>query len=120
MERIEHKSSNIRGSHFGRRERKYQRAPIPGFVASIADGKKLIDGQICDLSTGGFQIASLPPSFNGERHTYTAVVSGRGRHYKLLAKPCWTQKDEKNSGNFGFKILDAPWEWVEFTMNEIA
>jgi hypothetical protein len=25
----------------------------------------------------------------------------------------------KNRIDMGFKIIDAPWEWVEFTMNEI-
>ena len=37
-----------------------------------------------------------------------------------LAKPCWKRTGSMTSRiDIGFKILDAPWEWVEFAMNEI-
>jgi hypothetical protein len=38
----------------------------------------------------------------------------------MLAKPCWRTKNDPNTITIGFKILDAPWEWVEFTMNQLA
>lgn len=104
----------------GLTKRKYRRAGITGFVGDLADGKNIYSGHITDFSLGGFRVSDLPPSFSAERHTYTAILSGGGRHYRVLAKPCWkNQGSLANRIDIGFKILDAPWEWVEFAMNEI-
>lgn len=104
----------------GRVKRKYRRAGMAGFVGDVADGKSIYSGYVRDISVGGFKIADLPQSFSAVRHTYTAIISGGGKHYRVLAKPCWQRSaDMKNRIDIGFKIIDAPWEWVEFTMNEI-
>ena len=103
----------------GQRKRKYRRTWIPGFIGDLVDGQKIIGGMIENISTGGFEMANLPKSFTAEKHTYTVVLSGAGRHYKMLAKPCWSKKNGGENINFGFKILDAPWEWVAFTLQEI-
>jgi len=92
---------------------------IQGFVANLADGDRLIDGNVENISTGGFQVTDLPKSFGGKNHTYTAVLSGGGKHYKMLAKPCWQKQQGENKIHFGFKILDASWEWVDFTLHGI-
>lgn len=119
MNPVEIKNNKGHGLQFGQLKRKYCRARIPGFIVDLADGKKIIGGIVETLSTGGFEITNLPKSFAAEKHTYTAVLSGGGKHYKMLAKPCWKKEKGKNYLNIGFKILDAPWKWVEFTMNEI-
>lgn len=104
----------------GRVKRKYRRAGMAGFVGDVADGKSIYSGFVSDISVGGFKIADLPQSFSAKRHTYTAILSGGGKHYRVLAKPCWQRSAAaKNRIDIGFKIIDAPWEWVEFTMNEI-
>ncbi len=108
------------GFRFGQMKRKYRRAGLSGFVGDLADGKLVVGGNIEDISTGGFKITDIPNSFAAEKHTYTAILSGGWKHYRLLAKPCWKrQAAGKGSVEIGFKILDAPWDWVEFTMNEI-
>ncbi len=104
----------------GRVKRKYRRAGMAGFVGDVADGKSIYSGYVSDISVGGFKIADLPLSFSAERHTYTAILSGGGKHYLVLAKPCWQRSAAMKSRiDIGFKIIDAPWEWVEFTMNKI-
>lgn len=104
----------------GRVKRKYRRAGMAGFVGDVADGKNIYSGYVSDVSVGGFKIADLPLSFSAKRHTYTTILSGGGKHYRVLAKPCWQRGAAmKNRIDMGFKIIDAPWEWVEFTMNEI-
>lgn len=103
----------------GQRKRKYRRARISGFIGDLVDGQKIIGGLIENISTGGFEMSNLPKSFIAEKSTYTTVLSGAGRHYKMLAKPCWSKKNGGENINIGFKILDAPWEWVEFTLQEI-
>ncbi len=93
---------------------------MPGFVGDLADGKLVISANIEDISIGGFKIVGIPGSFGADKHTYTAILSGGGKHYRLLAKPCWiTPGAGEGKVDIGFKILNAPWEWVEFTMNEI-
>jgi hypothetical protein len=103
---------------FGQIKRNYRRTGIPGFVGTFADGKKIIKTNVENISTGGFEITILPKSFLAEKNTYVAVISGEGKHYKMLVKPCWQKKEGRNM-NIGFKILDAPWEWVELTLNRI-
>lgn len=108
------------GLRFGQMNRKYRRAEVAGFVGDLADGNIVIGGIVEDISAGGFKISSVPESFNADKHTYTAILSGGGKHYRLLAKPCWKKKEAgRVSVEMGFKILDAPWEWIEMTMNEI-
>jgi hypothetical protein len=108
------------GFNFGQVERKFQRLWVPGFVGELADGKSIVGGIVEDISEGGFKITSIPDSFTAEKHTYSAILSGGGKHYKVLAKPCWRKQGQgKNNVEIGFKILDAPWEWVELTMAEI-
>jgi len=103
-----------------RSKRKYRRAGMAGFVGDLADGKNIYSGHVTDISLGGFRIADLPQSFVAERHTYTAILAGGGKHDRVLAKPCWKRGGNMHSRiDIGFKIIDAPWEWVEFAMNEI-
>jgi len=105
------------GRHSGQVKRKYSRVEVGGFVGNIADGRKVIGGIVGNISTGGFQCTNLPQSFSADKHTYPVVLSGGGKHYKMLAKPCWREKKGNYTINIGFKILDAPWEWVYLTMN---
>lgn len=104
----------------GHVKRKHRRAEISGFMGNLVDGRKIIGGIVENISTGGFEFSSLPESFGAEKHTYIAVITGKEKHYKVLVKPCWRRCKGKNNINIGFKILDAPWEWVELTLNQIA
>jgi hypothetical protein len=120
MNRLEKVTQLSCGFRCGQMKRKHRRADLPGFVGDIADGKLIFGGNVEDMSIGGFKIANISHAFAAERHSYTAILSGGGKHYRLLAKPCWKKQGSvKGNIDIGFKILDAPWEWVEFTMNEI-
>jgi hypothetical protein len=116
MHLMETLESTGQRQQFGQVKRKYQRAEVGGFHGNLADGRKVIGGVVDNISTGGFAFTHVPESFSAEKHSYTAVLSGGGKHYKLLAKPCWRKKKENNTIQIGFKILDAPWEWVDLTM----
>ena len=120
MNRSEKDLQVSRGFQFGQMKRKHRRAELSGFVGDLVSGKLVFGGNIQDISLGGFKIKDIPPSFDAEKLTYTIVVSGRGKHFRVLAKPCWKRVSSgQGSVDIGFKILDAPWEWVEFTTNEI-
>lgn len=103
----------------GRRKRKYPRAGVPGFVGDLAVGKKVLAGIVENISAGGFEIVNLPLSFLAEKFIYKVVLSGGGKYYKMLAKPCWRKNKGASSVKIGFKILDASWEWMELTMHTI-
>ncbi|MGB3224736.1 MAG: hypothetical protein WBB23_18175 [Desulforhopalus sp.] len=104
----------------GHIKRKHQRAGISGFMGNLVDGRKIIGGIVENISTGGFEFSNLPESFDAGKYTYVAVITGRERHYKVLVKPCWKKYNGKSDINIGFKILDAPWEWVELNLNRIS
>jgi hypothetical protein len=121
MNQIDAMTEARSGFHLGPTERKYRRVEISGFVGDLADGRALLGGVVADISPGGFKMTTMKTTFTADRHTYTAVLTGGGNHYRLLAKPCWKRPGTgKYYLEIGFKILDAPWEWVELTMNEIA
>lgn len=100
-------------------KRKSRRARIPGFVGDLADGNAVIGGKVGNISKTGFSFTGVSTDFQADRHVYTIVLSRSGNHYRVMAKPCWRRRGGKDESEIGFKILDAPWEWVEFTMTEI-
>jgi len=107
---------------FGQLKRKYRRMDITGFDCDIADGSSSYGGKVEDISSGGFKITNIPQSFSADRYVYTVLLSSQdGKHFRLLARPCWSKR---NSGadrlEMGFRIIDAPWEWTEFTFGEIS
>jgi hypothetical protein len=112
-------NNNESGRLPGHFKRNNRRAEIQGFTGNLVDGNKIIGGIVENISSGGFQLSNLPESFSAEKHTYWAVISGKIKHYKVLVKPCWRNNRAKNDIVIGFKILDAPWQWTEFTLNLI-
>lgn len=120
MNRSENDLQLAKCFQFGQMKRKHRRAEVSGFVGNFVSGNLVCAGDVQDISLGGFRIKDIPQSFGTEKHAYTIVLSGRGKHFRVLAKPCWKKEgSEKSNVDIGFKILDAPWEWVEFTTKEI-
>ncbi len=100
----------------GQRIRKYRRVLSSDLVGDLVDGQKIIGGIVENISPGGFEITNLPKSFAAEKHIYTTVLSGGGKHYKILARPRWRKKKGEYHIDMGFKILDAPWQWLKLTL----
>ena len=104
----------------GRTTRRHRRAGFAGYVGDLSDGQAIYGCHLADLSLGGFRVVDLPETFVACRHTYVAILSGGGAHYRVIAKPCWKRRGRVAGRiDIGFKILDAPWKWVEFVMNKI-
>ena len=103
------------GSQTMTTNRKYKRDFVNGYVCEIADGNQVMSGVVDNVSSAGLKISSLPTGFSVARKHHVAVVSGDNRYFKVLLRPCWSKKEEGvNFMDVGFKILDAPWEWMEF------
>jgi hypothetical protein len=98
-------------------KRRHPRVEVRGFVGDIADGNFVLEGIVEDVSSGGFKMSSLPGNFSAADRNYTAVISGKGKHYKVIVIPCWTKKIyNSRTVDAGFKIVQAPWEWTEFVL----
>lgn len=118
MERMRLRKGQETNSLMGGIYRRYQREKVVGFSGDIADGSYIITGDVDNVSTNGFKIINIKDKFRGEKHCYQAIIVGAGKHYKLLAKPCW-KKQTVNGMEVGFKIVDAPWEWFEFVLESV-
>lgn len=100
--------------------RRHKRAELDGFVGDIADGNNVLGGVVTDVSESGFKMSQVPDVFTADKLSYTTVISGKGRHFRVLVKPCWSKKLDSNGLlEVGFKIVDAPWEWSEMVFSHI-
>jgi len=97
--------------------RRSRRARVKGFSCDIADGHRLHEGAVADISLNGFKMIQAGETFPGDKHCYRTVLSGAGKHFKVLAKPCW-RKASSEGGEIGFKILDVSWEWAEMILTK--
>jgi hypothetical protein len=102
-------------------KRRHPRVEVQGFVGDVADGNFVLEGVIDDVSSGGFKMSNLPRNFSASNNNYTMVISGKGKHYRLIVVPCWKKTAaDSHSLDVGFKIVQASWEWSEFILNEIS
>ncbi len=118
MEYIAMPDSQHSSQRRGILKRRYQRTGVRDVVADIGDGNDVLAGLVTDISSGGFKMIRVADTFTIDRYSYPTIISGGGRYYKVLAKPCWHRINSRtHSQEIGFKIVDASWEWTEFVLN---
>jgi hypothetical protein len=99
-------------------KRRYPRFKVDGLSCHLASGNMVFDGMVEDISEGGFKMANLPSDITANRYPHQAVLSGNGRHHRLIVVPCWVEKSENSrSTKIGFRIIQASWEWTEHIMS---
>jgi hypothetical protein len=98
--------------------RRYQRGKVAGYSCDITDGQRFFGGVVEDISSNGFKMSHLSDSFLADEHSYLGVISGNGKHFKILAKPCW-RRQTPSGLEIGFKIVDVSWEWTEFILEKV-
>ncbi|WP_136806183.1 hypothetical protein [Desulfosediminicola flagellatus] len=118
MERMKLQSNQVASERMGGIHRRYLRAVVSGFSCDIADGHRFIGGNVENVSSTGFKMTAVEDTFPAEDFYYHTVVSGNGKHYKIIAKPCWKRQTDEGL-EIGFKIIDAPWEWTEFVLETV-
>ncbi len=102
-------------------KRKDPRVEVEGFTGDIADGNFVFEGVIKNVSSNGFMMENLPQNFSASNQNYITVVSGHGKHYRLIVVPCWKQTVSNSRFlEVGFKIVQTSWEWSELILNEVA
>ena len=71
MDQVKIGSDKGDGALAGQLKRKYHREKVSGFVGNIADGQKIIDGIVENISTGGFQTSLI---LDDPRHIYAQCL----------------------------------------------
>ena len=120
MQQLRVQDRQAEGKRFGMTGRRHRRWAVREMTARIADGKALFEGRVFDVSTGGFRLQRKPDDFTASALSYTIILSHGRQRFKLLAKPCWAKTDAGGSHqDIGFRIIDAPWQWLEMVMLHI-
>ncbi|MGW8158812.1 MAG: PilZ domain-containing protein [Desulfoprunum sp.] len=96
-------------------KRRHQRMTINNLWADVSDGKGFYSGMVTDLSRFGLRLTDLPLRCDTSQRL-SIVVSGQGKNFKMLARPCWTKKDNTQK-SVGVEIMNASWGWTEFVMS---
>ena len=115
MERKQLDDRQEAANRMGGFSRRTRRERVAGFTCDIADGNRLLAGIVEDISANGFKMTQVTEAFQGDEHYYRTVVNGGGKHFKILAKPCWSRASSDGL-EIGFKILDVSWEWTELIL----
>jgi len=100
--------------------RRFGRMAVAGISVGIADESSYAVAVAENISQGGLKLAGLSPRFQADKFLYRAVVSTDGKSFRLTVKPCWRRSDNGQSVEIGFKVIEAPWEWYEFTDPQIS
>jgi hypothetical protein len=95
--------------------RRYQRRKLKNYSGDIADDKLIVGGIVEDVSANGFKLSGVSSVFDAQKYNYQVIVSGGGKYFKLMARPCW-QKKGTGTKDIGFKVMDASCEWYEFVL----
>ncbi len=100
---------------YARDKRQYERLELRGLIANTADGNRVFNGYIEDLSSGGFKISQLPNNFEVKEKQYITFISGYEKQFLVTIQPCWHKKcDSGNYQEVGFKIVMPPKTWTHF------
>jgi len=98
--------------------RKYGRRGVSDLTCDITDGALAYGCKVENISQGGFKLVDVPLAFHGDKHTYAILIAGEKEHYRIIAKPCWQEREgQLQRKNIGFKILVSPLEWVSYAMD---
>jgi len=94
-------------------KRRYQRMAVGNLMVDISDGKGFFSGTVGDLSRSGLKLDDLSNRLDITSKQLSVVVSGQGKHFKMIARPKW-KKSRNISNNIGVEIIKAPFGWAEF------
>lgn len=88
---------------------------INGLSADVSSGKGFYSGKVTDLSRFGLRLTDLRLKCDTNQRL-SIVVSGQGKNFKILARPCWTKTDRTRK-SVGVEIMNASWGWTEFVIS---
>jgi len=96
-------------------KRRHQRITVDSLFADVSDGRGFFSGTVTDLSRFGLCMTDLPAKLDHTSQRLSIVISGHGRNFKMLVKPCWV-KTATGRKCVGVEIMNTPWAWTEFVI----
>lgn len=81
----------------------------------ISDGSGFFAGTVGDLSHLGMKVDNIPKRLDDTTKLLSIVVSGKGKHFKMKARPRWAIS-QPISKSVGIEIVNTPSGWAEFVM----
>ncbi|MFW2367193.1 MAG: PilZ domain-containing protein [Desulforhopalus sp.] len=97
-------------------KRRHQRNEVQNVVANLTDGVDSFSGTVNDVSRAGISLADIPKELHDWDKELSVIVSAKGKDYKMLAVPKWTDKNYTET-RMGLVIIDAPLDWKLFVMD---
>ncbi len=96
-------------------QRQHPRLNGVGLEIDISDRIGFSTGILKDISRFGVCITDIPRKLRTENSSFTVVISGKGKRFKLRLMPKWEIQDGLMMVT-GTIIDKAPWEWTEMIM----
>lgn len=92
-----------------------RRLKFRGLTADTADGNRIFNGYIENISSGGLKIKLLSSQFKALPKQYLTVISGYNKKFVIIIKPCWHKKKSSDYHHeIGLKIIQPPKSWTYF------
>ncbi len=92
-------------------KRRHSRLNASGMEVDIADRVGFSTGTIKDISRFGVCITDIPRKLQTQNDSFTAVITGNGRRFRLQLQPKWVEEDGLTTTT-GAIITNAPWDWT--------
>lgn len=86
-------------------------------MATISSDNFFFEGMVQDVSRNGFKMADIPTKFDPKSAECVAVISNKGKSYKLNVRPTWSSEAGIQQV-VGFQIISPPSEWI-YLMDEL-
>ena len=96
-------------------KRHHPRIPLRNLFVDASDGFEFCQGRISDISKSGVCMTDLPKSFSRDANEMTAIITGRGKYFRMIVRPKWSTSDDIGQ-SVGAEIIDPPLSWKEFIL----
>ena len=96
-------------------KRRHDRITSQKFLVNISDGAGFFTGTVKDFSRSGLLLDDIPKRLDGKSKNISVIIDNKTENFKLKAKTRWTRQ-QAISQMVGFEIVNAPWGWAEFVL----
>lgn len=96
-------------------KRRHERIDNQHILADLSDGTGFFTGTVKDFSRFGLLLDDVPKRLDESLPQVSVVIQNATESFKFKAKARWTKK-QALSKMIGFEIVDAPWGWAEFVL----
>lgn len=93
--------------------RRYPRVEASALIADISDGYGFYSAKIDNFSRFGLRMSELPAKLNSNAELLTAIITQKGKNYKMFLRPKWVHK-EGLTKSIGVYIENCSWGWTNF------